>query len=173
MKKIQTPLKKNTITSLRAGEHVLLSGELFTARDQAHKKLVSLIKSRKKLPLDLSTAVIYYCGPTPPPPGTVIGACGPTTASRMDPFTPFLMTHGLRCMIGKGNRNTHVIQSIKKAKGIYFITYGGCGAYLHEKVLKRELIAFRTLGPEAMYKLTVIDFPLIVAIDSRGKTILK
>jgi len=132
-----------------------------------------LIKLKKKLPIDLRSSVIYYCGPTPPPPREVIGSCGPTTASRMDAFTPLLMNRGLRAMIGKGSRGESVVQTIKKNKGVYFTTYGGCGAYLQKKITKRSIIALPELGPEAIYELIVVDFPLIVAIDSRGKSIFK
>ncbi len=171
MKRMQIPVKKDFLLSLRAGDHVLLSGDILTARDQAHKKLVSLLKEGKKVPIDLRQAVIYYCGTTPTPKGKIIGSCGPTTASRMDSFTPFLMSHGLRCMIGKGDRSDKVISSIRRHKGIYFVTYGGCGAYLNKKVLAQKPIAFRTFGPEAIYKLTVKDFPVIVAVDSKGKSV--
>jgi len=171
MKKIDTPLTQKIITSLKVGDEVVLSGILITARDQAHKRLAELITRKKKLPLNVSNSIIYYCGPTPPPPRTVIGSCGPTTASRMDAFTPLLMKHGLRAMIGKGSRGEDVIRAIKKYKGIYFTTYGGCGAYLQKKVSKRSVRAFSDLGPEAIYELTVVDFPLIVAIDSRGNSI--
>lgn len=171
MKHIITPIDQNTIKCLNAGDRVLLTGEIYTARDQAHKRLVQMAKAKKKLPLDLKTSVIYYCGPTPAPPKQPIGSCGPTTASRMDSFTLQLIQRGHRVMIGKGGRRKSVQQGIKKAKGVYFVTYGGCGAYLQSKVIKRKVIAFSELGPEAIYQLTVKDFPLIVGIDAKGNAI--
>jgi fumarate hydratase subunit beta len=172
MKHLATPILKKDLLDLRAGERVLLSGELYTARDQAHQRLIALINNRKPLPIDLESAVIYYCGPTPSPKGAIIGSCGPTTASRMDAFTPVLMRKGHKVMIGKGLRNKEVHQTIANNKGVYFLTYGGCGAYLQQTVIKKEVIAFSDLGPEAIYRLHVCDFPLIVGIDSHGRSIL-
>lgn len=172
MKHLATPIAKKDILDLRAGERVLLSGELYTARDQAHQRLIELINNRKPLPIDLATAVIYYCGPTPAPKGAIIGSCGPTTASRMDAFTPLLMKKGHKVMIGKGLRSESVHKAIVQKKGVYFLTFGGCGAYLQQTVIKKEVIAFPDLGPEAIYRLHVCDFPLIVGIDSQGESIL-
>jgi len=168
MKRIYTPITHQTIKSLKAGDEVLLSGEIYTARDQAHQRLVDLISKKKPLPIKLKDAAIYYCGPSPAPEGKVIGSCGPTTASRMDNFVPDLMKNKHKVMIGKGLRSKTVSQMIKRFKGIYFIAYGGCGAYLQQTIVKKELIAFPDLGPESIYRLTVRDFPLIVGIDSRG-----
>ena len=134
MKRINTPLDLNKIKSLKAGQEVLLSGTIYTARDQAHKRLARAIKARQALPFELHDAVIYYCGPTQTPKGKVIGSCGPTTSSRMDAFAGFILAKGLRGMIGKGNRGIQVKQAIKKYKGIYFITYAGCGALLSKYV---------------------------------------
>ncbi|PIQ84960.1 MAG: fumarate hydratase [Candidatus Omnitrophica bacterium CG11_big_fil_rev_8_21_14_0_20_43_6] len=168
MKKINTPLDFNKIKSLKAGQEVLLSGIIYTARDQAHKRLVQAIKAHKALPFELSGAVIYYCGPTQTPGGKTIGACGPTTSSRMDTFTPVLLSKGLVGMIGKGSRGPKVKQAIKKYKGIYFITYAGCGALLSRYVKSAKTVAYSDLGPEAILKLEVENFPLIVAIDANG-----
>ena len=171
MKKIVIPLNIRQFFRLRAGEELLLSGHILTARDQAHKRLVSVIRQNKKLPFALRNQVIYYCGPTGTPRGKVIGSCGPTTASRMDNFTEPLLRQGLAGMIGKGRRSQKVRQAIKKYKSIYFIAPAGCGALLAQKVLSKKLVAFANLGPEAIYSLEVKDFPLIVAIDSRGRSI--
>ncbi|MHB8154478.1 MAG: FumA C-terminus/TtdB family hydratase beta subunit [Candidatus Omnitrophota bacterium] len=168
MKKINTPLDLNKIKSLKAGQEVFLSGTIYTARDQAHKRLVQAIKSRKDLPFELGDAVIYYCGPTQTPQGKVIGSCGPTTSSRMDAFTNLLLAKGLRGMIGKGNRSEEVRNGIRKYKGIYFITYAGCGALLSRYIKSAKTVAYADLGPEAILKLEVEDFPLIVAIDVNG-----
>ena len=171
MKKINTPLAKEEIKKLKAGQQVLLSGIIYTARDQAHKRLVEAINENKKTPVDLKGQVIYYCGPAPTPKGKVIGSSGPTTSSRMDEFTPALLKKGVLAMIGKGRRSRQVIQAIKKYKAIYFLTYAGCGALLSKYVKKNEPVAYQDLGPEAIYKLEVRDFPLIVGIDTRGNDI--
>jgi len=167
MKKINTPIQESQARGLKAGEDVLLSGTIYTARDQAHKRLVEAIKQGKKLPFDLNGAVIYYCGPTKPPRGKIIGACGPTTSSRMDTFTPTLLKAGLKGMIGKGNRSPEVRAAIKKARAVYFLTFAGCGALLSKFILECRLLAYPDLGPEAIYRLKVKNFPLIVGIDSR------
>jgi len=173
MLRIRTPLTQEQINRLKIGDEVLLSGTVYTVRDQAHKRLAELIKKHRRLPVDLKNQVIYYCGPTKTPRGKIIGSCGPTTSSRMDEFTPLLLRKGLKGMIGKGNRSQEVIRSIKKYKAVYFITLAGCGALLARKVIRAKPIAFKNLGPEAIYKLEVKDFPVIVAIDSRGRTIYK
>jgi len=171
MKKIITPLDLDTIKSLKAGQELLLNGTIYTARDQAHKRLVEAIKAGKSLPIELKNAVIYYCGPTQTPKNKVIGACGPTTSSRMDDFTPLLLSKGLKAMIGKGARSIEVRVAIKKHKGAYFVTYAGCGALLAKCVKKSKVVAYNDLGPEAILKLEVKDFPLIVAIDANGGSI--
>jgi fumarate hydratase subunit beta len=168
MKKINTPLDLNKIKSLKAGQEVLLSGTIYTARDQAHKRLVQAINLHRTLPFKLNGAVIYYCGPTQTPKGKVIGACGPTTSSRMDAFTGILLSKGLRGMIGKGSRGPGIKEAIKKYKGIYFITYAGCGALLSKYVKRAKTVVYGDLGPEAILKLEVENFPLIVAIDVNG-----
>ncbi len=155
----------------RCGSEILFTGIIYTARDQAHKKIVALIKKKQKLPFDLADQIIYYCGPTGTPKGKIIGSCGPTTSSRMDEFVEPLLKKGLLGMIGKGRRSKKVHELIKKYRAIYFIASSGCGALLAKKVISKELIAFKELGPEAIYKLKVVDFPLIVAIDSKGKSI--
>jgi fumarate hydratase subunit beta len=168
MKKISTPLDLNKIKFLKAGQEILLSGTIYTARDQAHKRLGQAIKSHKALPFELSNAVIYYCGPTQTPKGKIIGSCGPTTSSRMDEFCGLILAKGLRGMIGKGRRGIKIRQAIKKYKGLYFITYAGCGALLSQYVKSVKIVAYQDLGPEAILKLEVENFPLIVAIDVNG-----
>jgi len=171
MKRITTPLTKSIREKLKCGEEVLLSGTLYTARDATHKELAHLIMEKKKLPFNLTDAVIYYTGPTPKRADGFFGSCGPTTSSRMDYFTPFLLRKGLGAMIGKGRRTARVRDLIKKHKAVYFLAVGGAGAYLAKKVKSSEIIAFRKLGPEAVYRLEVKNFPLVVGIDSKGKDI--
>jgi len=168
---ITTPLKEDVRKRLRAGDEVLLNGTILTARDAAHKRLFDLIRKGKPLPLNLKDSVVYYCGPTPARPGRPIGSCGPTTSSRMDDFTPVLMELGLGGMIGKGDRSDEVIAAIKKYKCIYFVAGGGLGALLSTRVKSSKVILFNDLGPEAVYKLEVRDFPLIVGIDSKGNNV--
>ncbi len=171
MKRINTPLTKSEIERLKVGEGILLSGIIYTARDQAHKRIVEAINKNKKTPIDLKGQIIYYCGPTPAPRRKIIGSCGPTTSSRMDEFTPALLKKGILAMIGKGRRSGQVIQAIKKYKAVYFLTYAGCGALLSKYVKKNKPVAYKDLGPEAIYKLEVRDFPVIVGIDTRGRSI--
>lgn len=171
MKIINTPLDLNKIKLLKVGQRVSLSGTIYTARDQAHKRLVEAIKHGQKLPVNLKGALIYYCGPTKTPKGKIIGSCGPTTSSRMDGFTPALLKAGLAAMIGKGRRSKEVKAAIKNHKGIYFVTYAGCGALLSKYVKSSKIVAYRDLGPEAILKLEVENFPLIVAIDAHGGSV--
>jgi len=167
--KLETPLTRKTIRSLRAGDEAALSGVIYTARDRAHKKLVELAAKNKVLPIDVKNAVIYYCGPTFRK--GKLGSCGPTTASRMDIFFKPLTKMGLRATIGKGKRSRFVRETIKKYKSIYFITYAGCAAYISEFVKSYKVAAFPELGPEAVYEFHVVNFPLIVGIDAYGEDI--
>jgi len=171
MKRINTPLTKIEIERLNVGERVLLSGIIYTARDQAHKRLAEAINKNQKIPVDLKGRIIYYCGPTPAPKGKIIGSSGPTTSSRMDEFTPALLKKGLLAMIGKGRRSKEVIQAIKKYQAVYFLTYAGCGALLSKYIKSAKPVAYKDLGPEGIYKLEVRDFPLIVGIDTKGRSI--
>ncbi len=172
-KKISTPLDEETIKSLKAGDEVLLSGEIFTARDQAHKRLVEMISKGVSLPIDLKNKIIYYCGPTRTAPGRVVGSCGPTTSARMDRLTPQLLQIGLKGMIGKGRRSDVVRHSIRKHGAIYFLATGGAGAFLSRRVISAKPILFKELGPEAVVRLVVKDFPLIVGIDSTGRDVFE
>ncbi len=173
MKIISIPLKKSEIKNLKAGDEVLLNGIIYTARDQAHKRLVKdLGKGEgKEIPFNIKGAVIYYCGPTARPKGNVIGSCGPTTSSRMDEFTPLLIKKGLTGMIGKGRRSKEIISAIKKHKAVYFRASAGCGALLSQYVISNRVVAFEDLGPEAICRLEVKNFPLMVGIDAKGKDI--
>jgi len=171
MRKITAPLTTKVRLGLKCAEEVLLSGTVYTVRDAAHKELVYLIDGKKKLPFDPEGAVIYYAGPTPLRPDGSFGSCGPTTSSRMDKFTAPLLKIGLGAMIGKGRRNAEVCGSIKKHGAIYFLAVGGAGAFLAKRIKASSLIAFEELGPEAIYKLEVRDFPVMVGIDSKGNDI--
>lgn len=164
---------KDEFSGLRAGDEVLLTGDIYTARDQAHKKLIELIRKGGKLPFDLKGQIIYYCGPTKTPPMRVIGSCGPTTSARMDKMTGPLLEAGVKAMIGKGRRSEEVRGLIKKHKAVYFLATGGAGAYLAKRVISVKPVAFKELGPEAVYRLRVKDFPLIVGIDSQGNDIFR
>jgi fumarate hydratase subunit beta len=167
-RKIKTPLTEEIITSLRAGDMVLLSGEIYTARDVAHRRLYESLLKGEKLPIDLSETVLFYAAPTPAPPKKVIGSIGPTTSYRMDFFTPKLIENGLKGMIGKGNRSPEVVETIKQHKAVYFGAIGGIAALMSQCVKKVKMIAYEDLGPEAIRKLTVINLPLIVINDSEG-----
>ncbi len=168
MKRVTTPLEKRKIVSLKAGDKILLTGFVYTARDQAHKRLLLAIKQADRLPIDIKGQIIYYCGPTATPKGRIIGSCGPTTASRMDEFSSALLKAGLCGMIGKGRRSKEIISAIKRYQAVYFLTYAGCGALLSSFVIQCKIIAYPDLGPEAIHRLYVENFPLIVGIDSKG-----
>ena len=173
MKRINLPLTQQDILSLKAGDGVLISGQMFTARDAGHKRLVAMIEQNQQLPIELKNATVYYVGPCPNKPDQIIGSCGPTTSGRCDSYAPTLLQHGLKGMIGKGWRNDTVVDEMKKQGGIYFAAIGGAGALYANCVQKAELVAFEDLGAEALYILTVKDFPAIVATDSQGNSIYK
>lgn len=168
MKRITAPLDKETIDDLEVGDEVLISGTVYTMRDAAHAKVVEIIKKKGKLPFDLNNQVIYYCGPTPAKEGNIIGSCGPTTSSRMDIFTPTLLEHGLKGMIGKGERSVAVKDAIEKYQAVYFSALGGLGADYAREVKKSDVIAFPELGPEAIYRLEIEDFYAMVINDAKG-----
>jgi fumarate hydratase subunit beta len=157
--------------TLKVGDEVFVSGKVYGMRDQAHKKIVEIIESGSRPPIVLSESSIFYVGPTPPKPGEKVGAIGPTTSIRMDPFTPLLISMGVKVMIGKGKRSTDVIEAIKKYKAIYLVTPGGISAYLSQFIEEIKLIAFPELGPEAIYELTLREFPTFVGIDTGGNSI--
>lgn len=165
---IKAPLSDLECRELTAGQDVLISGTIYTARDAAHKRLNMLLESGEALPFDINGAVIYYAGASPTPPGRVIGSIGPTTASRMDAYTPGLIASGMKGMIGKGPRNMQVVEAIKRHGAVYFGVVGGLAALLSKKVISSEFLAFPDLGPEAVYRLEVYKFPVKVMVDSRG-----
>ncbi len=169
--KLTTPITKEKAATLKVGDEVLLTGTIFTARDAAHKKLHDILAKGGRLPINLVDAVVYYAGPAPAPARRPIGSCGPTTSSRMDAFTPELIKLGLRGMIGKGARSEEVRKAIVKYGCVYFIAIGGLGALLSLKVKSCRPILFKELGTEAIHKLEVKDFPLIVGIDTKGREI--
>ena len=171
MKRIHLPASRQELRELRAGEEVLLSGTIYTARDAAHKRLKELIEKGEPLPFDLQDAVIYYVGPTPARPGQVIGSAGPTTSSRMDPYVPLLCEHGMAGMIGKGRRSEEVRQAVMKHGAVYFVTVGGAGALLSKAITAAEPVAFEDLLSEAVVRLTVKDFPCFVGMDTEGNDI--
>lgn len=170
MKTLHLPEDVKKLEDLVVGEWVLLNGVIYSARDQACKILVELVQSGQKIPFSLKDILIYHMGPSPAPPGRVVGSAGPTTSKRMDPFVYELMKNGVKGFIGKGMRSNEVIESIRKYKGIYLVTIGGAGAYLGNKITRMELVAFPELGPEAIYLLEIVDFPAMVAIDSKGNS---
>jgi len=168
MKIIHLTLPTISVTHLKAGDILSLSGQIYTARDAAHKLMCDAIAESKSLPFDITNQAIYYAGPTATRPDTIIGSCGPTTAQRMDEFTPHLLEKGLRVMIGKGNRNNAVIASIIKNKAVYLSCVGGAAALISSKITSAEPIAYPHLGCEQILRLTVKDLPAVVSIDSRG-----
>lgn len=168
---INVPFNKEQVNELKAGDYVYLTGTLYSARDAAHKRLYDSIIEQKNLPLDLTDNVFYYLGPTPAKEGQVIGSAGPTTSSRMDKYTPLLLSKGLTGMIGKGKRSKEVIDAIVENKAVYFAAVGGAGALLSKCIIESEVIAYDDLGTEAIRKMRVEDFPVIVVIDSEGNNI--
>jgi fumarate hydratase subunit beta len=169
--KLQPPLSEADVRSLKAGDEVLITGVIYGARDIAHKRLCQAIDSGQELPFDLEGAVIYFVGPTPARLGRVIGAAGPTTSSRMDPFSPKLIAKGLKAMIGKGYRGPEVRETLKQYGAVHLSTIGGAGALLSQHIIAAEVIAYEDLGTEAIRKLEVVDFPAIVAYDSHGNSV--
>ncbi|MCK4737150.1 MAG: Fe-S-containing hydro-lyase [Sulfurimonas sp.] len=170
---LTTPLSDETISKLKSGDIVYLNGTIFTARDAAHKRLVDLLDAGEELPFDIKGAIIYFVGPTPPKPGDPIGSAGPTTSYRMDSYSPRLIAEGLKGMIGKGKRNKDVTDACQKYKAVYFGATGGAGALLGKQIVSAEIIAYPELGPEAVRKLEVVDFPVTVVNDSYGNDLYK
>lgn len=159
------------IKDLKIGDRVLLSGTVYTARDAAHKRIFSLLENGEKLPFEIKNAAIYYAGPTPTPDNLAIGSCGPTTSSRMDPYTPTLLDLGLKCIIGKGNVSDEVCQSLKQNGAVYLCAIGGCGALYATCIKSSKVIAFNDLGCESIKELVLENFPLIVGVDSAGASL--
>lgn len=171
VKKISTPLTSEKVKDLKAGDSVLLSGVIYTARDAAHKRLVDLLDEGKKLPIDISNSIIYFVGPSPTKPGYSIGSAGPTTSYRMDAYSPRLLDLGLKGMIGKGKRNEEVINSMIKNTVVYFGAIGGAAALIARSIVKCDIVAYEDLGAEAIRRLEVKDMPVTVVIDSEGNNL--
>ena len=171
MLKLNTNSLRSQAHLLHAGDEVLLSGTVYTARDAAHKRMIQSLEEGKGLPVDIENQIIYYAGPTPAKPGRVIGSCGPTTSCRMDAYAPKLIELGLTGMIGKGERDAAVIEAMKKYGAVYFGAIGGAGALIAECVEAVEVVAYEDLGTEAIRCLTVKDFPAIVVIDCGGNSL--
>ena len=169
--KITTPLTREAVRNLKAGDSVLISGVIYTARDAAHKRLCELVAQGKELPMDVKDSIIYFVGPTPAKPGQAIGSAGPTTSYRMDAYSPILIEQGLTGMIGKGKRGPEVIDAMKQYGAVYFGAIGGCGALLSQCIKKAEIVAYEDLGAEAIRRLEVEDFPVVVIIDSEGNNL--
>ena len=168
---ITTPLTREKVATLKSGDSVLITGVIYTARDAAHKRLCELVAQGKELPMDVKDSIIYFVGPTPTRPGEAIGSAGPTTSYRMDAYSPILIAEGQTGMIGKGKRSPEVVAAMKEHGAVYFGAIGGCGALLSNCIKKAEVIAYEDLGAEAIRRLEVEDFPVIVIIDSEGNNL--
>ncbi|MCJ7499705.1 Fe-S-containing hydro-lyase [bacterium] len=162
------PLTDEDVAGLRAGDRVLITGTMLTGRDAAHKRLVDLIENGDELPVDLKGQIIYFVGPTPTRPGEAIGSAGPTTSYRMDAYSPILIEKGLKGMIGKGSRSREVVEAMVKHKAVYFAAVGGAAALISRRIVSSEILAYEELGPEAIRRLQVKDFPVIVVNDTEG-----
>jgi len=169
--RLETPLTHEKVAQLKAGDNVLISGVIYTGRDAAHKNMIEALASGEKLPFDMKDQIIYFVGPTPPRPGQVIGSAGPTTSYRMDAYSPKLIEEGLTGMIGKGLRSPEVIEVMEKYGAVYFGAIGGAGALIAKRIVSAEVIAYPELGPEAVRRLVVKDFPVIVLIDHLGNNL--
>lgn len=173
IKHITTPLTAETIKDLHAGDVVRITGPIYTARDAAHKRMYEALGRGEKLPFDVRNQVIYYVGPTPTKPGEVVGSAGPTTSGRMDKYTPTMIEQGMRGMIGKGLRNQDVIDSCVNNGAVYFVAIGGTAAVIAQSIKGEEMIAYEDLGPEAIRRYEVVDFPAIVCVDTEGRDVYK
>jgi len=172
-KKITTPLTDTALADLKTGDEVLLTGILYTARDAAHRRIIEAVERGESPPIDLKGQIIYYVGPTPPRPGQIIGSAGPTTAYRMDPFTPKMLDLGMKAAVGKGGRSKDVREALMSHKAVYFGAIGGSGALLSGTIKKAEIVAYEDLGTEAIRRLEVEDFPVIVINDIYGNDLLE
>ena len=170
-KRIQAPIRKEDARELRAGDYVYITGTIYTARDAAHKRMQETLDAGEQLPMEIEGTVIYYMGPSPAREGRPIGSAGPTTSSRMDKYAPKLLDIGLGAMIGKGKRNQAVLDAIVRNEAVYFAAVGGAGALLSKCIIKSEVIAYEELGAEAIRKLEVKDFPVVVVVDSKGNNL--
>ena len=168
LREIASPFSDDDINSLRAGDSILISGSILTARDLAHKRLSAAIEKGLHLPVDIARQTLYYMGPSPALPGQIIGACGPTTSKRMDEFTPVLLANGLKVMIGKGERSQYIKDTIRRYQALYLVTYGGTGAFLSKCVKSVEIMAYADAGAEAIMRLEIEKFPAVVAYDVWG-----
>jgi len=168
---LKTPIKYDDIKHLKSGEMVYITGDIYTGRDAAHKRLFEMLESGEAMPFDFKGQAIYYAGPCPNKPGQVIGSVGPTTSGRMDAYSPALIENGLKYMIGKGKRNSAVVEAIKENGGVYFSAIGGAAALMSKCVKSAELVAFADLGTEAIRKLYVEELPVIIACDSNGNSL--
>lgn len=173
IKHITTPLTADTVKNLRAGDVVRITGPVYTARDAAHKRMTEALAAGKPLPFDITGQVVYYVGPSPTKPGEVVGSAGPTTSGRMDKYTPTLIEKGMRGMIGKGSRSKEVIEACVKYGAVYFVAVGGAAAVISQSIKGEEMIAYEDLGPEAIRRYEVEDFPAIVCIDAEGNDFYK
>lgn len=165
---LTTPLTGDVVETITAGRTCLVSGTVYTARDAAHKRLVSMLDQKQALPFELAGQIIYYVGPCPAPPGKVIGSAGPTTSTRMDVYTPQLLAAGVKGLIGKGDRGAQVVEALKKHRAVYFAAVGGAGALIARHIVRSQVVAFADLGPEAIHRLEVRDLPVVAVIDARG-----
>jgi fumarate hydratase subunit beta len=168
VKKVTLPLNGKAIAGLKTGDSVLLSGVMYVARDAAHKRMIESLERGESLPFDIKGQTVYYMGPSPAPPGRVIGAAGPTTSARLDSFTPRLLAEGLKGIVGKGVRSAEVREALEKHKAVYFAAVGGAGALLSKTITKSEVVAYEELGPEAVLRIKVKDFPATVINDIYG-----
>lgn len=170
--RVRTPLTDEDVSQLKIGDHVLISGVIYTARDAAHARMVRALEAGEKLPIDLRGQLLYYVGPTPPRPGRVAGAFGPTTSMRLDPFTPRLLQEGLKATMGKGNRGPEVQEALRKYNAVYFMAVGGAAALLSHFVKKVEVVAYEELGTESLKRVEVEDFPAVVMDDCQGRDLM-
>ena len=171
MKKLTLPLSREDALALRAGDTVLLTGPMYTGRDAAHKRLIALLAEGKPLPIEIEGETIYYVGPAPASPGHAVGSAGPTTSYRMDAYTPQLLGLGLRAMIGKGKRSPAVIDAMKQAGAVYLGATGGAAALIAQSIRSAQVVCYEDLGPEAIHRFEVVDFPAVVLIDSQGNNL--
>ena len=171
--RLNPPLNDEDIKKLHSGQKVIITGYIYTARDAAHKKMVDLVEKNENLPFDPTGQIVYFVGPTPAKPGQIIGSAGPTTSGRMNKYSPVMLKAGLRGMIGKGEMGPEVAEALREYKGVYFVATGGAGALIAKKISESEIVAYEELGPEAVRRLQVADFPVIVAQDCHGGNLFK